>query len=289
MKKIILLFLVCLLSLIVPAHEFWLQPQKFYFTIRETANIRFRTGGQFTGDNWTGTKDKIQHLVHYTPSGETIDIASALSGNNGDSVQVPLREEGTHMVVFNSTNSFVSLAADAFHTYLKEDGVEEILHYRLQHRENGQRGNEYFQFNVKTIFQVGGKVTDDCLKPSSLPLDIIPEENPYALPYGTDSKKPVKIRFQVLFNKKPLSDVLVKTWYHTSGKQVRIDTLRTNRRGWITAERHPGPYMVSCSYMVRNQPDTAVQWQSYRSSLSFEYSRFYPGKTGGYQHEKNQK
>jgi uncharacterized GH25 family protein len=289
MKKIILLFLVCLLSLIVLAHEFWLQPHKFYFTIREVANIRFRVGEHFTGDNWTGNKEKIQQLVHYTPSGETKDIASELSGNKGDSLQVPLREEGTHMVIFNSTNSFISLAADTFNAYLGEDGLDQPIRYRLQHGENGQKGNEYYQRSVKTIFQVGGKITDDCLKPSSLPLDIIPDENPYAVPYGTDSEKPVKVRFQVLFNKKPLADVLVKTWYHTSGKQVKMDTLRTNRRGWITAERHPGPFMVSCVYMERNRPDSAVQWQSYWSSLCFEYSRFYPGKTGGYQYQKNQK
>lgn len=289
MKKIPLLIVVCLLWMAVPAHEFWLQPQKYYFTIREVANIRFRVGEHFSGDNWTGNSDKIQHLLHYIPSGEARDISAVLSDNKGDSIQLPLKDEGTHMVIFNSTNALIALEAGKFNAYLEEDGLGEILRYRSQHGEETQKASEYYQRSVKTIFQVGGNVTDACLRPSSLPLDIIPDENPYAVPYGTNSQKPVKVRFQVLFNKKPLADALVKTWYHTSGKQVTVDTFRTNRRGWITAERHPGPYMVSCVYMERNQPDTAVQWQSYWGSLCFEYSRFYPGKTGGYLTQKKQK
>lgn len=287
MKKTVSVVAICLLSLAVMGHEFWLYPQKFYFTIREVANIRFRVGEHFTGDNWNGSKEKIQHLVHYAPSGQT-DIASSLSGNKGDSLQVPLREEGTHMVVFNSNNSFITLEADEFNAYLQEDGLDPVLRYRRQHKEHDRKGNEYYQRSVKTIFQVGGKVTDACLQPTLLPLEIIPGENPYAVPAGTDSEKPVKVRFQVLFNKQPLANALVKTWYY-SGNQVKMDSARSNRRGWIVAERHSGPYMVSCVYMQRNRPDTAVQWQSYWSSLCFEYSRFYPGKTGGYRYQKNQK
>jgi hypothetical protein len=68
----------------------------------------------------------VQQLFHYTPSDNVVDVSSKLSSNKGDSLQLPLQEEGTHMVVFNSTNSFISLEADKFNDYLKEDGLDEI-------------------------------------------------------------------------------------------------------------------------------------------------------------------
>ncbi len=75
----------------------------------------------------------------------------------------------------------------------------------------------------------------------------------------------------------PLAGALVKVWYHQPGKPVQMDTLRTDKRGWITAQRHPGPYMVSCVYMEHTPDDKEAEWQSYWGSLSFEYSQFFPG------------
>jgi hypothetical protein len=54
-----------------------------------------------------------------------------------------------------------------------------------------------------------------------------------------------------------------------------MDTVRTNKKGWITGEKHPGPNMVSCVYMERNKADTVAQWQSYWGSLTFEYPQFF--------------
>ena len=281
MKRTRLLLLLCipLFSVIALAHEFWLSPQKFFYTIREVANIRFLVGENFTGMNWTGNKDKIQQLHLVTPSGTITDLAPRLSTNKSDSLQLPLSEEGTHMVIFQSTNSFISLEAAKFNEYIQEDGLDFTAAYRKQHHEEEVKGTEYYQRSVKTIFQVGSKVTDDCREATSLPLDIIPGSNPYALPAEGTKNGFQKMKFRILFMGKPLPDVLVKIWYHPALNQIIMDTVRTNKKGWFTAERHPGPNMVSCVYMQPNQTDTIAQWQSYWSSLSFEYSQFFP-RTG---------
>ncbi len=280
MKKTALLLFITLASVIAFAHEFWLAPHKFFFTIREVANIRFQSGIPLRGANWAGNRDHIQQLFHYSPSGAYTDLSAVLSLKKGDSVQLPLREEGTHMVIFNSRNSFTNAEAEKFQADLKEMGLNEAIKYREQHQEDKLPGKEYIQHSIKTIFQVGGKLTDDCLLPTSLPLDILPLENPYAVPLGSNREAPVKVRFQVLFNKMPLYNVLVKVTYSTSQQTIKTEEYRTNRRGLITAERRPGSYMVSCAYMVRNDPDTSAQWQRYAGSLSFEYSQFFPGNTG---------
>ncbi len=279
MKKGLLLFCICMVAVFAFAHEFWLSPQKFFYSVRETAHIRFQVGENFTGENWTGNRDKIQHLSHYTPSNEIIDLSPRLSEHKGDSLSLPLPEIGTHMVTFNSTNSFIQLEADKFNAYLMEDGMTEVLQYRKEHHELQDKGKEYYQRSVKTLLQVGDRLTDACTNPTGLPLDIIPEQNPYNLPADLTSEREglLKMRFQVLFFGKPLENALVKIWYHPPGKPVQADDRRTNKKGWVTAERHPGPIMVSCVHMERSMTDTVANWQSYWGSLSFEYSHFFPG------------
>ncbi|MBV9986586.1 MAG: DUF4198 domain-containing protein [Chitinophagaceae bacterium] len=277
MKRPVLIVAALALVLLVYAHEFWLQPQKFYFTVREIANIRFQVGEHFSGENWGGGPDKVQQLIHYAPSGVQTDLALLIK-NQGDSVQLPLREEGTHMLVFNSTSSFIRLEADKFNQYLAEEGLQEALQYRRQHHELQVPGREYYQRSVKTIFQAGSKITDSCIVPSILPLDVIPEENPYMVPIGSNRDK-VKVRFQVLFYGQPLYNALVKCSYYRGTTRTE-DTGRTNRRGLISFDRHPGPNLLSCVHMERNLTDTVADWQSYWGSLSFDYSQFFPGRPG---------
>jgi hypothetical protein len=276
MKKGILLPVLWIVTIVAFAHEFWLSPQKFFYSIRETAHIRFNVGENFTGENWGGNKTKIQQLLHYTPSDTIINLSSRLSENKGDSLSLPLPETGTHMVVFHSTNSFIKLEAEKFNGYLQEDGLDNVVSYRKEHNQMQNEGKEYYQRSVKTILQVGDNLTDACTKPTSLPLDIIPEINPYTLPAELTKQGLLKVRFQVLFRGKPLDNALVKIWYRTP-KKVEMEDLRADKKGWIITERHPGPFMVSCVHMERNTTDTLADWQSYWGSLSFEYSHFFPG------------
>jgi hypothetical protein len=275
MKKPLLLLGICVLSLYAMAHEFWLLPQKFFYTIREVAHIRFFVGEDFKGANWSGNKERIRQLTYYPPSSDIIDISSNLSLNKGDSLLLPLQEEGTHMVIFNSNNSFISQDAAKFNDYLTEDGLDNVMNYRREHQEENKTSTEHYQRSVKTIVQVSGKLTDACTSATTLPLDIIPEENPYSIPVLNGKEGLVKVRFRILFNKQPLYHALVKVWYHLPGNVLQTDTFRTNKRGWITADRHPGHYLVSCVHMEPTPADKEAEWQSYWASLSFEYSQFF--------------
>ncbi len=275
MKKIYLLLAICCLSIAVLAHEFWLQPLKYFYTIREVANIRFRVGENFTGINWAGNRDKVQQLWHYEPTGAINNVANKISINNGDSLQLPLQDIGTHMIVFQSTNSFIELEAKKFKEYLTEDGLDNALLFRTANGQETALGKEFYQRSVKTLIQVGDSYTDQCTKPTTLPLDIIPENNPYAIPTRIRGKDVQNVKFQVLFQGKPLENALVRTWFYDKNKQVVIETARTNQKGWISAKRHSGPFMVSCVHMEKTMGDSGADWQSFWGSLSFEYSQFY--------------
>lgn len=276
MRKKFLLFCLLFITLSLFGHEFWLQPGKYFYTIREIADISFRVGENFTGENWNGNREKVKMLTHIQPSGASIDISDKISMTKGDSLKLPLQQEGTHMILFNSTNSFIDLEPDKFKAYLEEDGLQETLLYRSKNGESMKNGKEYYQRSVKTIIQVGNERTDACTAPTNLPLDIIPIENPYTLLGLRPTQDLPMMRFRVLFNRKALQNLLVKTWFRDDNGKIAMETYRTNARGFVSVKRHSGKFMISTVYMERNTADSVADWQSYWASLNFEYSSFFP-------------
>jgi uncharacterized GH25 family protein len=126
--------------------------------------------------------------------------------------------------------------------------------------------SENYQRSVKTILQCGLKTNNACTKPTSLPLDIVPYENPAEPGYDTIGKT---IRYQVFFKTTPMEKILVRHWWkHFDGtKGSKIYT--TNKKGLVKIKTEKGENMISCVYMERLQNDTSAQWQSYWASLTF--------------------
>jgi len=271
------LLTVCLLiiGMIGLAHEFWLQPNKYYLSKNDLLSIRFLVGKNFTGENWKGNRNKVQQLIHYLPDNKQIDISSQLSENiEGDSLELQLQQDGTHVIAFNSTNSFINLNAEKFNAYLVDDGFEQALAFRKANGEDNQNGTEYYQRCAKTIVQVNDRFTKNCTKKTSLLLDIVPDRNPCEMKYDMYLNKVVyDNRFRIFFKGLPVKKIMVKHWYKNREGSTRQKNLTTNNRGWISIEQQPGINMISCVYMERNNSDTTAQWQSYWGSCTFRTSR----------------
>ncbi len=256
---------------VVMAHEFWLQPNAYFPRIGEIVTIRFNVGENFTGENWKGNREKVQQLLLYTPSNAVIDVSNKLSLAKGDSLQIAFEEEGTQMIVFNSTNSFINLEAKKFNEYLVEDGLTNALNFRKSNNEDTIAGKEYYQRSVKTIVQCGRGYNNNCTQPTNLPLDIVPELNPYEVELINGKIiSYAKRRYRILFNKTPLPNALVKHWFTKPDGSKACKNLYTNNRGWVKIDRTKGANMISCVYMERYTKDSTANWQSYWTSVTFE-------------------
>ncbi len=263
-KRILLLFLLIPVAPFLPAHEFWLQPEKFICERGETINIRFNVGENFEGANWNGNAARINSLRLYMDKAND-DLAPQISENNGDSLQLAMFDEGTAMVTFNSTNAFITLEPSEFNDYLKEDGLINAVTYRQKKHETNKPGKEFYQRSVKTLVQVGSK-TNNCFKQATdLPLDIIPQTNPYFL----KNNEPLVVK--VYHNKKPLINYDIRLWQrlHDTTLQQRI---KTNQKGEFSFKVNTtGKWMVSTVVMTRVRDDPKVEWQSYWGSLTWGY------------------
>ncbi|MBX9783223.1 MAG: DUF4198 domain-containing protein [Chitinophagaceae bacterium] len=261
-------FLCCILIFVLPAlaHEFWLEPQQYIFSRGEEINIRFKVGEQFHGDNWKGSREKINDLRLYYGDVMDSSLSSGITDEKGDSLQFSLFEETTVMVCFNSTNNFIELDSAKFTEYLKEDGLTNALEYRKEHNETDSMGREYYQRSVKTIVQVGANKTDVYKKQTSLPLDIIPLAHPYMV-HGKQ-----KMNVKVLFHNEPLINHKIVVW-HKMADGVTDSSYTSNANGEISFIVDPaGEWMVSCVNMIRLENDAKAQWQSYWGSCTWGYT-----------------
>jgi uncharacterized GH25 family protein len=263
MKKPVLLLIISFFIVPVIAHEFWLQPEKFIYKRGEDINIRFWVGEDFDGSNWGGNHAKVNSLRLYL-SDLTDDLSDQLSDEAGDSLQLSIFDEGTAMVTFNSTNSFIQLDAAKFNAYLKEDGLQNTVDYRAAHNETDSAGREYYQRSVKTLLQVGD-VKDNISRNTNLPLDIIPLANPYTF------KNNDSLTVRVLFNKQLLSNQLINVWHRLEGKTSKQEYY-SNEKGELTfSVSTDGKWMVSTVKMVHLDNDLQAGWQSYWGSCTWGF------------------
>jgi uncharacterized GH25 family protein len=264
--KSFLFICCCLFVLPLLAHEFWLQPQQYLFSAGDEVNIRFRVGDGFAaGENWKGNQERVNELKLYYAD-VTDNLKTALSADEGDSVQFSLFEEGTAMVTFNSINSYLELEAPKFTDYLLEDGLTSAIDYRKKHNETDSISREFYQRSVKTIVQVGSKKTDIYKKQTSLPLDIIPLSNPYSL--GNLQTLKVKILFKGL----PLANAKMSVWYKMPDT-VTDTSFISDVNGEISFPvTTSGEWMVSCVHMIHLDADPKAQWQSYWGSVTWGYT-----------------
>jgi uncharacterized GH25 family protein len=263
-KKLLATTFLFVVSIFLSAHEFWLQPEKFIYRRTEPINIRFYVGENFEGENWSGDTAKVKALYFYYADVKD-DLTDAMGKEKGDSIRFALTDEGTAMVTFNSKNSFIELDAAKFNAYLLEDGLKDAVKYRKRNSETDSAGREFYQRSVKTILQVGSVLDTTYLQQTELPLDIIPQSNPYAI------KKRKEITVKVFFNDAPLTGTLMKIWHRKKNKITKEEYV-TNQSGEISFDvERTGEWMVSCVKMIRLKDDSTANWQSYWGSCTWGY------------------
>lgn len=264
MKKPILLILI-LIFLDVSGHEFWIQPDKFIYKRGETVNLKFLVGEHFSGENWSGDKNKVNNMSLFFGEVSDTSLGDNLSTRNGDSLQLALLDEGTIMVTCNTSNSFIELEGPAFNQYLLDEGISEALEYRQQNGDTLKKGSEYYQRSVKTLFQVGEDYSNTYKQKTNLPVDIIPKDNPYKVAKDGDFK------IKILFMGEKLKNAKVKVWHRLKNK-INEQDYTTDEDGelkiFLSTE---GEWMVSCVKMTRLQNDPKAEWQSYWGSLTWGY------------------
>ena len=260
-KKLIILTVLSVITFLVKAHEFWLEPDRFYNNAGSSAVIRFRIGADFIGEDRELTNDRIVRFESHTAQGVS-NLRQNLRADTTGLFQVALESEGTHLIAMETSPAFIELDGAKFTEYLQEDGLDEILYQRRKDEISGDSASEMYSRHTKLILQAGTKTDDTFKKICGLPLEIIPTKNPATL------KKGDPIAFKILFQGKPLFGAKVKVW-NRHNHRTSVQNIFSQQDGTIeTHVSNPGVWMVSVVKMIPS-PDPQAQYRSYWSTVVF--------------------
>jgi hypothetical protein len=173
-----------------------------------------------------------------------------------------LTAPGTTVVAYRSRPSPLSLEADAFEKYLKEEGLERVIDARAKSGTSRSRGLEIFSRSAKALLRTGGALTGHD-RVVGLTLELVPERHPAALP---DGKLPVRL----LYRGQPLEGTLVVALSQDNRPPQQA---RTDRHGRVTLRLDAGVWLVKAVHMVPAPAGSGADWESIWASLTFKASR----------------
>jgi uncharacterized GH25 family protein len=260
-RKTVAILVLLAIGLVAKAHEFWLEPVKFRFAVGEKATINFKVGDNFFGAPWLTKLEKLNKIEFH--SLKTVkDITSSAKEGEKENLSVQLPLEGTYMVVMQSNPSFSDETAEQFNSYLKDQGLDDVYNKRKKSGALEKNGTEFYSRYSKVLLQSGKRTDDTYKKAAGLPIEIIPQQNPYTRKVGD----PVK--FIVKYNGKPLFGALVKV-FNRNNNRTNIQTIYTQQDGSIeTHISNTGAWMLNVVHMIPSA-DPKAEWQSYWGSLTF--------------------
>lgn len=246
------------------AHDFWIEPVRFRTPPGIELPVRLRVGEQLVGD--PVARDPA-HVVRFAAVGAKGELA--VEGNPGQEPagSVVLVNPGTYWIVYNSTFSTVTLEAVKFEQYLRDVGLERILHMRKERNASAMPGREAYSRCAKSLVLCGGAGTNAqaavVTHEAGLPLEIIPERDPNSLNQGE------ALSVRLIFRSQGVEGGLVRALSRDDPGQPI--TARTDKEGRASlALNHTGFWLIECVHMIKADDVPDVDWQSYWASMTFE-------------------
>ena len=274
-----------LLTTAALAKEFWLAPASYRATEGAAVPLRLLVGENFAGEAWPRPTRRVARFVRLGPGGpaDSTDLRPALLA---DSLAPLLRcpTPGTQLLALVSQPAFVELPAAQFTAYLRAEGLGPALRQREEAGQTATKpGREAYRRCAKALVltthgpaaRLPAPATDTVYKRVlGLPLELVPEQNPYRLRPGA------ALTVRVLAQGQPVPGALVQVWQASLAEAAQPSaapavvhfTTHANAQGRVLL-RLPGagPYLLATVRMQEAPPAWAnrADWLSTWASLTF--------------------
>lgn len=244
------------------AHEFWIAPSSYIVKSNTPFTINCYAGEDFKQALWANRKVRTLGVYHFYQNNK-VDITNAFVEQDLLAVPMILPTSGNHLIAFRSKPSYIEMEGTAFNGYLKEDGIADVLNYRIQNKLSNIRSREFYQRCAKTLLQADGISDSTFGIDTGMPLEIIPLENPYKL--QTD-----KLAVYFEYKGKPLSNYQVRTWCINNGKLIVKSFHKTNEKGVVILPvKESGEWMFSVVKMEVLKDHSKADYESFWGSFTF--------------------
>ena len=267
MRGISLLAAALLIATPAWSHDFWLQPTRFKVAPSAPDEMTIQVGhGEFR-TRWSGSLERVVRFSAVGAKGQ-LDLRAALKPDHQRDAILSFPTPGAQMLVFQSNHATSVLPSIRFNDYLKLEGLTPALELRARTKTTDTPGREIYSRCAKALMQVGppdGRADRQITSPVGLPLEIVPEKNPYELRAG--EQLPVR----VLYEGHPLAGALVMlTNLEFDGRPLESKvTDRTGQASFFVPQ--VGSWLVNVLWTqpIKGNPD--ADFDTTFSSLTFAY------------------
>jgi uncharacterized GH25 family protein len=262
--------LVCSRASFVPAHDFWLQPSGYWISPGALTPMTLQVGhGPFRQRSPIPGR-RIMRFEAIAPKGAVIDLHERLRlGQAAQDGDFRLESPGTYVLVLQTDDhAQTHLPSIRFNDYLRVEGLTPALDQRARLHRMDADGSERYSRCAKSIVQVGpitAKSQSQASKPIGLPLEIVPEANPYGTPGG--ATLPVR----VMYAGRPLAGALVKlTNLRNDASPFEVHLTDRDGRATFTMP-NSGNWLLNVIWTRALPKSDEVDFETVFSSLSFGF------------------
>jgi len=242
----------------VMAHDTFIMPEKFRVSKGETVKIGFHSADAFPES--TGAPKRLQEPSVHTSKGRTPVTLSEDGKRWAGNVTVD--ESGYVIVTAINAAATAPMKPNEFLEYVKEEGLDHVVQARIEKGEADKAANERYTMYPKSLVLVG-EPNDGYKRVAGLPIEIVPEKDPYSLKRG--ESLPVR----VLFKGAPARGVQVMAASTLEGAAKNKSVGKTDAQGRISIPVTPGQWRLHTIHMERTN-DPKAEWESFWATLTFE-------------------
>lgn len=267
-----LFFALCIQSSF--AHDFWIEASNYRPLVKERVSFDLKVGEHFVGDSVERNGARIERFVAVDSLGKSETIVG-IDRRAPAGLWVP-KAPGLFSIGYESSVIAIELEAEKFEHYLAAEGLEHVIAARKESGDSRKKGREIYARSVKSLLWVAQNAQDPVPTTGfdtriGLPLELVPEQNPYTLKVGDEWT------LRVYFDGKPLAGALLGCLPQAAPEtEVRV---RSDAEGRVRFKiTHTGPVLARVCWMVAAPTESGSDWQSTWSSLSFEVRAPVPSK-----------
>jgi uncharacterized GH25 family protein len=275
--RVALLFglLVCSRASIGEAHDFWLQPSEYWINPDTLDSMTLQVGhGPFRQRSPIPAR-RITRFQAIAPNGMVVDLHEQLRlGQAAEDGDFRLNPPGAYVLVLQTDDGAQThLPSIRFNDYLQVEGLTPALEQRARLRRTDTDGSERYSRCAKSIVQVGlpraggqGQVS----KPVGLPLEIVPEANPYGVP------RSATLPVRVIYAGRPLAGALVKLT-NLENDASPFEMHLTDREGRASFTMpNAGAWLLNVIWTKPLPRSEETDFETVFSSLSFGFPSSHP-------------
>jgi len=238
------------------AHYTYIMPDAFRVTAGDAVVVGFHSG-----DGFPESSTILKRLQ--APTMTTEGMSAALEGvqEDGKRLVATVRVPSASHIILTAVNASAveQMKGPSFEKYLAEEGLDDVIKARAVRGESEATGRERYTMYAKAILSTGAPGNGFGVV-AGLPIEIVPEKDPYHLRAGESLPVRVLLKGRLAAGLRLMASA--------EGAQPQVIGI-TDSQGRLDVSVSRGKWRLHTIAMERVGED-AIDWESFWATLTFE-------------------